>query len=432
MPVSPTVPHTSQRGLLSDVVRVARGTVIGQAPFVLVTPLIARLYPAAELGVYGLAMAFIGIVGPVCGLRFELAAISSRDRTEAQALLLLSVITAMPVAVISTALLYVLKILRWGSYDALSGWIVFAAGIVIAATGAYSSLRCWLVRRHRFGLVASSLTLQGCARAAIPLLLAPLGAVASLLMVAELSARLSTVALMVRKGALLRALRDTRVSAQSLLSAAQRYWKYPVLLSPSALIDAAAIGLPVPILASCYGLAAAGKFALIQRIMLLPAALITSSVGDVFHAHASRLADQRGHVGQFLAATAARLSLFALVVYVPIALIAPLVAARVLGPEWAGAGTMMAALTPLCIAQTIVSPMSRGLLLSGREERKLLADLLCLVLPLTTLYVARRWELLVAIIAFSIAAVIANGLYYLIIVGSLRAGAAATPEERQS
>jgi O-antigen/teichoic acid export membrane protein len=75
MPTSSTVPQTSTRGLLSDVLLVARGTLIGQAPFVLVTPLIARLYPAAELGIYGLAMAFVGIVGTVCGLRFELAAI---------------------------------------------------------------------------------------------------------------------------------------------------------------------------------------------------------------------------------------------------------------------------------------------------------------------------------------------------------------------
>lgn len=430
MPTGSTVPQTSPRGLFSDVLLVARGTVIGQAPFVLVTPLIARLYPATELGVYGLAMAFVGIVGPVCGLRFELAAISSRDRVEAQALLLLSMITAVPVAVISTAVLCALKVLRWGSYDALSGWIIFATGIAIAANGAYSSLRCWLVRRHRFGPVANSLALQGLARATLPLLLAPLGAAASMLMVAELGARLSAVGLMIRKGALLHALRDARVPTRSLLDAARRYWKYPLLLSPSALIDAAATGLPVPILASCYGLGAAGKFALVQRLVLLPAALIISSVGDVFHAHAARLADQRGgHVSQFLAATAGRLLLFALALYLPIALVAPLVAGWVFGAQWADAGAMIAALTPLCVAQTIVSPMSRGLLLSGREERKLLADTLCLVLPLSTLYVASRWPILIAITSFSIAAVVANGLYYLIILQSLQRGAVVGPEE---
>ena len=38
----------------------------------LVTPLITRLYPSVQLGIYGLALAFVGVAAPVAGLRFEL------------------------------------------------------------------------------------------------------------------------------------------------------------------------------------------------------------------------------------------------------------------------------------------------------------------------------------------------------------------------
>jgi len=80
---------TPVRRLLGDALLIARGTVFGHAPFVLVMPLITRLYPPAELGLYGLALAFVGIAAPVAGLRFELAAISARDSDDARALLLL-------------------------------------------------------------------------------------------------------------------------------------------------------------------------------------------------------------------------------------------------------------------------------------------------------------------------------------------------------
>jgi O-antigen/teichoic acid export membrane protein len=417
-----TSPQASARRLISDVLLVARGTVIGHAPFVLVTPLITRLYPSVQLGIYGLALAFVGVAAPVAGLRFELAAISSRDPDDARALLLLSALAVVPVTFVCVILLCSLKVLGVGSYDALPWSVVAATAATIAAAGGYATLRCWLVRRHRFGLIANSLTLQGCLRAALPVLLALLGTGALLLMASELMARLTAATLMVRGGGLRAALGRGRIPASALRDRVRKYWKYPALLGPSALIDAAATALPVPILATCYGLGAAGKFAVVQRLTILPAALIVSSVGDVFHAHAASISQSPGMVRRFLATTAARLLLFALAVYIPIAIIAPFAAGWVLGRQWADAGLMIAALTPLCVAQTAVSPISRGLLLSGREERKLVADVICLVLPISVLYLASGQPMMVAIACFSAASVVALGFYYMVIVNALQKG----------
>jgi O-antigen/teichoic acid export membrane protein len=393
--------------------------VIGQAPFVLATPLITRLFPAPELGLYGVALAFVGMIGPVAGLRLELAAISARSQDDARALSLLSVLAILPVTVASTALLCALKVLGVGSYGALSWALILLTGVLIAASGAYASLRCWLARQNRFRVIANSLTLQGCLRAGIPVLFASYGAVASLLLSSELASRLSAVWLMGR-GNVLRAVRGaSRVPLCSLRDCLQRFWKYPALLAPSALVDAAATMLPVPILATCYGLGPAGKFALVQRLVLLPAALIVSSVGDVFHAHAAR--EERGAaVARFVAATAWRILLLAIVVYVPFAAIAPFVSGWLFGEQWADAGPLITVLAPLCVAQTTVSPISRGLLLSGREERKFLADAVCLVLPITALYLLRRQPMIVAVACFSLSACVAYAIYYLVVVQALK------------
>ena len=253
------------------------------------------------------------------------------------------------------------------------------------------------------------------------MLFAPFAAGATLLLSAELAARVSSVWLMARRGGLYTLIAKPRFSASSLRERATRFWKYPLLLAPSALIDAAATMLPVPIVATCYGLGPAGKFALVQRLALLPAALIVGSVGDVFHAHAANTFGQRRDaVGGFLAMTAGRLLLLAAAVYIPVALLAPLTAGWVFGRQWSDVGIMISALAPLCVAATIVSPISRGLLLSGREERKLIADVVCLVLPLTTLYLARGWPINIAIACYSLAATAANGVYYLVVVQALR------------
>jgi len=426
---SPTLRSPARR-LLADALLVARGTVFGQAPFVLVMPLITRLYASTELGIYGLALAFVSMTAPIVGLRFELAAISARASPDSRALLVLSALAIVPTTGVCTAVLYLLTRLGVGSYDALSDGMVLATGALVAASGSYATLRCWLARRYRFRLLASSLIVQGWVRASLLVVVAPLGAGASLLLGAELVSRLCAVALMVRGGALVAALRAVHVPLASLRESALKYWKYPVLLAPSALIDAAAAALPVPILASCYGLAAAGKFALVQRLVLLPVALIAGSVGDVFHAHAADMAGRKPAATQaFLATTALRLLLFAVALYLPVGLVAPFTAGWIFGAQWSDAGPMIAALAPMCVAQTVVNPISRGLLLGGREERKLLADLACLVLPITALYLARREPMIVAIECFSAASVLAFIIYYVVIVGSLRAGLAPRPPD---
>lgn len=416
-------PATPARRLLGDAVLVARGTILGQAAFVLVMPLITRLYPPAEVGVYGLALAFVGLAAPVAGLRFELAAISARDADDARALLLLSALAILPMTCLCVALLCALKVFNLGAYGVLPWWMVAVTGATIVAAGAYSTLRCGLVRRHRFRLVAASLTVQGWVRAGVPVLLAPLGAGAALLISGELLSRLSAVALMLHLGPAQGALRTLRIPVQALRERLVRFWKYPVLLGPSALIDAAATALPLPVVASCYGLSAAGKFALVQRLVVLPAALMVGSVGDVFHAHAAEIAGREpGATAAFLATTATRLLLFAAAVYIPVALLAPFTAGWLFGPQWADAGPLIAVLVPMCIAQTVVSPISRALLLSGREEQALLANLISLVLPLAALYLASGHRMLVAVACFSAASVLAFVVYYVVIVRALRAG----------
>jgi len=424
--------QASSRQLLIDVLLVARGALIGQAPFVLATPLITRLYPASQLGIYGLALAFVGIAAPVVGLRYELAAISASDRDDARALFSLSALAIVPLSAASALVLCALKTLGIGSYNALSWTIVAATCLTVAAAGTYSTLRCWLVRRHRFALVSNSTTLQGALRAFLAVVLAPLGAGAMQLIAAELVSRLTGAGMMALRGGLRGTLGAVRIPASMLWQRARKFWKYPLLMGPSALIDSAAAALPVPILATYYGLEATGKFALVQRVVMLPATFIVSSVGDVFHAHAASISGQHADsVGSFLATTALRLLLFALAIYVPVALVAPFTAKWIFGPQWADTGLMIAVLVPLCIAQTVVSPISRGLLLAGREERKLFADVACLVLPIATLYLMRKHSILTAIAAFSAASVVAFVIYYVVIVTALQKGLPALRPARE-
>lgn len=395
---------------------------MGQAPFVLLSPAITRLYSPSQIGIYSLAIAFVAVAAPVAGLRFELAAISAAKSADSRNLLLLSGLLSLPVSLISGATLCVVKSTGIASYGSLSWPMVLVTVLAVWTSGIYSALRCGAVRRHEFRTVANTLSVQGAARGIAPLALALLSRSALMLITGEVLARCASVSLLASKLRLGKALAGVRFRWRSLAATVRRYWKYPVLLTPSALIDAVALAIPVPMVAALYGLSAAGIFALAQRLVMLPAAFIASSVGDVYHAHATRIArgDSAGDLHRLMRRTAARLTLFALAVYVPVAVLAPSFAGFVFGRKWAQSGILIAALAPACVAQAVVSPLSRGLLVAAKEESKLIADVACLLMPSISLYFARRLPLSGAVAAYSIGSVAAFGIYFVVIARSQR------------
>jgi len=120
-------------------------------------PLITRLYPPADSGSTVWRWHSLGVAAQVVGLALELAAISARDRDDSRALLLLSALAILPVTCVCSVVLCGLKVLGIGSVQRSA--VVDRGGhcATIATVGAYSTLRCWLARRHRFRLVANSL-----------------------------------------------------------------------------------------------------------------------------------------------------------------------------------------------------------------------------------------------------------------------------------
>ena len=102
-----------------------------------------------------------------------------------------------------------------------------------------------------------------------------------------------------------------------------RYSEFAYAGLPSALLDAAAMTLPLPLLASRFGAEAAGQFALAQRILQAPAVLVGKSVAEAFHARIARHVRERPEqVARFFRRTSAILTLIGLVPAVALVVVA--------------------------------------------------------------------------------------------------------------
>jgi len=114
---------------------------------------------------------------------------------------------------------------------------------------------------------------------------------------------------------------------------------------------------------------------------MVPASLIGTSVGDVFHV---RMADAMSAdlviAKQTLNRAAVRLLRIGALVLIPAVLVAPIVLPPLLGPDWSNSGFLFAAIAPWSLGSLVVTPLSRVLAITERKELKLIYDLSALTL----------------------------------------------------
>jgi O-antigen/teichoic acid export membrane protein len=391
-----------------DVARLGGGTAVGQLAVVATTPLLTRLYTPQAFGQLGLVLAFSSVAMVIVGLRYDLAIASARDEHEADGLLGVALLSCIPTSAAAGLALWFMIHHRSLGFGGLPESAAPVVAVLLLATGGVMSLRYWNVRRFRFREVGIAAALQGAGRALVPLLLAVANPGWWGLLAGDATGRVLGAARLA-SGAIPRV---TTLSARQMATVARRYLRYPLVVLPSSLVDAMAVAVPLPIISAFFGVAAAGQFALVQRVAALPASLVAASFADVIHAEGSRL--QQGGVDSLrpLAAQSfRRLGLVGAAIYLPVLLLAPVVFPVLFGSEWTEAGIAAAILAPFLWLTVVVSPLSRLILVSGRTDLKLLADVVCLLVPAAALFAARNEEFRVALVAYAAASALAYLVY---------------------
>jgi O-antigen/teichoic acid export membrane protein len=421
-----------QERFTRHVITLSGGTGIGQLLVAASYPIITRMYGPSTLGIYGMVVSFAYIASSAIGGKYELAIVSAPDDGEGLWLTLLSISIAIPVAFLAALVMQAFSYGNILSYGLLPRWTALLLVPILLLTGWFTALRFWSIRDAGFGQVGRALVAQGFGRAVFPVALGFASASVAALLAGEIFGRLFAV-----RGLL----KDFRRRAQLLHGQSVRsnlwrvmrtHWRCPGLLLPSSLIDALAAALPLPLIATLFGPFAAGQFALVQRVISLPAAFITSSVSDVVHSHASEAhAGSPGELKREMIRATRRLAVLSAAVYVPLALVSPFLFGPVFGAKWTQAGVLASWLAPLLAMHTVVSPLTRIFVVVRRYDLKLICDLANCVLPISMMALMHGRGLVPTVAAFGItAALISAGIFgvvYHVVTGRRAAPGATAP-----
>lgn len=351
------------RSFARSVLTVAGGTAIGQGLLVAASPILTRLYGPEAFGTLAAYMAIVAVLGGIGSLRYELAIVMADDEEQAAG------VVGLCLLLVAVTTLLTGVVLGIGS-DTVAGWVsaprlassMWLVALGTGVLGVQQVLTAWTSRASGYRALGLAKAGDGATKAVgqVGLGLVSFGSVG--LLVGDVLGRVVGTAMLLAGGwrAALRSL--GRVRGSTIVALASRYRDFPKWSTPGVLMNSAGLQAPALLLASCWGLEVAGVFALGQRVIAMPMALLGQAAAQVHLGHAGRLAreDPRALERQFVRATGQLVVLGAVPIGV-LAFVGPWLFGLVFGAEWTEAGVYVRIFAIAFALQFVVAPLSSTL-----------------------------------------------------------------------
>lgn len=366
--------------------QLASAAAISQAIPLLMAPLLARQFGPEAVGQWALFAALAANLATVANLRYEYAVLLPRRGGEAALLLELCLWVAGVMGLLSMALsLGLIRAApwlggRWSGLAALNPSLL-ALGPVVALAGFQQAMTLWANRQGRFGLIGQARVLQqgGLAMAQGLAMLAGWTTAAALVLAQLLSSVLAPLWLQTA-GLRLRWRRSRNLIAgqrhvRHLRRVAEAQRQFPLINSPHAFVNALQETVVLAFIAAWAGVAAAGYYAMMVRLVKAPASLIGGALSEVLLS--TLAADWRA--GQSLRPRLGRsvwaLAGLALPGMVLLMIAGPALFAWVLGEPWRVSGELARWFAPYVAAHFIAAPLTVVPMVTGRQAGALVFSL---------------------------------------------------------
>lgn len=361
-----------QSASVRNVLKLAGSTAGAQVFSFAAAPIVTRLYGPESYGVLATFLSLLGLISIVSSLRYELAIAVPEDDDEAIALVWLCFVL-VGISTALTALGVVLlgdQLVSWLRQPALKP-LLWLLPVGVLLSGIYLPLSYWAIRRKQFGLLAKTQFRQSLLGIATNLAAAPLGTIGLLLgqIVSQSSGCLAIMRL-----SFVDLWNCPNASPDGLFKALRRYGHFGIYSSPAGLINTIGNQLPNLIFASAFGAAQLGQLALAQRLILLPAGLISSSVAQVFLSQAAERY-RAGTLPALMRQAGKKLLIYGVTTALLISFfVAPLMP-LLFGYEWQPTRWIIPLLIPLYLGQLVMSPLSMAFVVSELNTNDMVAQI---------------------------------------------------------
>lgn len=377
----------------------AGGTVIAQLLVIVAAPLLTRLYDPQEFGLLSVYTSLLAIFVVLSGLRYEIAIAIPESNQEAAnitalCLLLISVATTLSALAVLFGRDAIAHLLNAPSFAA--GLWLLPVGVFFASL--YQALNYWTLRQRDFAAIARIRLKQSIATAAIQLLGYKLGLLALLI---GHAAGQGTSAWLLGKAAL-KHKEFEHVTAEGMWAAAKCHRNFPIFSTWSGLLDVGSSELPPMMFAVLFNPAAAGLYALSNRVLALPMIVVGTAISNVLFVDAAQ-AWREGRLAPLVATVQEKLAHIVMPMAIVLLIAGPDLFAIVFGEKWREAGVFAQWMAPWLYVRFVTSPLSALMAIMNKQRQDLVFySILFIVHAATIAAGAALGDLATAIALFSV------------------------------
>lgn len=392
-------------------------TLFGQVMSVVFSPIWTRLYSPADYGIYGAYSSVTQALMAIAALSLEQVIPIAEDENSALDILLLSILSVASIGIVSGIILFaagdiILKstnLLLMSPYT----WLI---PFDMLCSGTYQSLYYFALRHRTISLIAKTRVMQAISGQATIGTVAvlqpnPYGFIFSGLI--SNSAGIGTLAKNINikeQGGIRRF-----VAARQLKKAFSKYWRFPVIATPSTLLNRLGLFLPLLLIASYYGVNAAGCLALAQRVISLPINLIGGALAQVFQSEAASIMRTDPGKLKALVNKITKKTLVLSLLIISLGLVSPYLFPIVFGSKWKTAGEFALYLSFYLSVGVVVSPISILPVIVQRMNVQLMLDGIRALLVFLAFYIPHSIGMNAssAVICYSIVMIVLYSIGYI-------------------
>jgi len=343
------------------------GNTLSQLIPFFIAPILSRIFSPEEFAVVANFMAIVGVIGIISTGRLELAVPIPNDKKKAQEIVFTGLIITILLGLLSVLIpIFAIQISDLYNDKQLGDYLWLVPFSVISF-GLLGLTNNWNLRHEKFHLLSIGKIAQSIVNNGLAAFLGFIGwGIDGLIIAWLLSQYVNIFILLVGV--------NRKVSYKdygfiTLKTTLKEYKDFPLINSLHAFTDIFITQfLLFWLISSYFGILELGLFAMMNKYVKAPIALVSSSVSQLFYVEAGKAINQGVSLFPILKKTIRTSVLFAIPFTIVLLVLGPWIFKIYLGTKWEVAGVYAQCLAPMLFLYFILSPISGLPILLNRQK----------------------------------------------------------------
>lgn len=354
---------------LNNIATLFSGSILASVAPILVAPILTRQYSPEDFGVFAFFIAATDILIVFSTMRLAFAIVIPKMDSKAMELLAACVGIAL---IITTISLLIALTVYWSNITILGSTIIhdylIFIPIQILFSALYTTLYSWHNRMGRYKSIAIARVISVSSIAIISILFGiisfgPAGLIMGVIFGRAIGVVFLFYKLLTKDMSLIKEFKFNRVIASTM-----EHKNFPLYSVPAGLFNMFSWQVPAIMLKTFFNLSVLGWYDLCHRVLGAPTALIGTAIQDAFKIRAAQDFAQQGNCRRIYLFTLSFLIAIAIILFIPLYLVAPTLFKVVFGANWALAGVYAQILIPFIAIRFVSGPLSYVLFIANKQH----------------------------------------------------------------